>query len=159
MGDDWTITVYGGRDPSPFVGYQQQELSAVVATGDQHARWVSLAGIARLDIVSNVAYWPKGPDLGGSGSNRVGRIQIITPLVLADGALISSAASIGLASYVIDDLRGDFGWAIYFTDVDVQRNHEEGCAEIIALSQYRGDWGLDRVGFKADLLIRQTDQG
>ena len=51
---DWWIKVHGDRDPSPLVGYQELALAAPVALGGDEARWVSLAGIARLDDDSNV---------------------------------------------------------------------------------------------------------
>jgi hypothetical protein len=165
--DEWTIKVHGYKNPGPLIGYQQLELP--VAWGDQDARWVSIAGIAELDTKDNVDYWPSGqPDLNAVGYRSPGSIYIVTPLVLAnDDALITWVVSVGVAGYDIDEAQGDWGWAINFTDVRLRRSVEaedDGRAEIIIGNPvqdqppgayYKGDWGLNRIGFKADLLIRE----
>jgi hypothetical protein len=154
--NDWKIRIYGDRDPSPLVGYG--ELSAPVAVGDQHTTWVSLAATVRLDNPTGVDYSPPELTSWAPGYLWSGMIQIITPLRLAnDRDLIASAASAGVASYDIDTAQDDSGWAIYVTDITVFRN-AEGHAQINVSSAFRGDWGLNRIGFKADLLIRQGSQ-
>jgi hypothetical protein len=155
---DWWIKVHGDRDPSPLVGYQELALAAPVALGGDEARWVSLAGIARLDDDSNVETDPSGLQDSWQGQLLSGRIQIITPFVLAEGELLSSVASAGLASYDIEDAQGNIGWAINFNEVGLQRNDAEGRAEIVVGCAFRGDWGLNRVGFRADLLVRPGEQ-
>jgi hypothetical protein len=158
---NWTITVWGGRDPSPLVSYQQQQLPATVGMADQDATWISIAGTAQLDTQVNVDYWP-AYDPGAVDQPSPGAIQIITPLVLPPGWSSGSwpsgffaVASVGLASYDID-ANEDTGWAIAFNDVAIERNDQEGRAEIVVQAEYRGDWGLNRIGFKADLLIPQS---